>query len=67
MDQTKKNLELYEIKIMRITDVAEMLTLSESHIYRLVNQKKIPFHKKGKNLFFINTEILNWLTNGENQ
>lgn len=58
--------KLFEIRILRITDVAMMLTLSKAHIYRLVSEDKIPFHKKGKNLFFIEKEIIDWLTNGDN-
>ena len=62
----KASSQLFEIRIMRITDVAIMLTLSKAHIYRLVSEDKIPFHKKGKNLFFIEKEIIDWLTNGDN-
>lgn len=51
----------FDNQIMRVEQVAEMLQFSKWHIYRLVNQNKIPFYKKGKTLFFMSAEILEWL------
>lgn len=55
----------FENKIMRIEQVAEMLGLSRSHIYKLVNKDKIPFRKKGKALFFMSQEIFDWVNQGD--
>lgn len=54
---------LFENRIMRVEQVAEMLQFSKWHIYRLVSQKKIPFRKKGKALFFLSHEIFDWINN----
>lgn len=54
--------QLFENRILRINQVAEMLQYSKWHIYRLVSEKKIPFHKKGKTLFFYEAEIHEWIT-----
>lgn len=53
--------KLFSNRILRVNEVATMLSYSTWHIYRLVNQNKIPFYKKGKTLFFMEDEILDWL------
>jgi excisionase family DNA binding protein len=58
------NLKLFDNRILRVEQVAEMLQFSKWHIYRLVNQNKIPFYKKGKTLFFMMDEILEWIDEG---
>lgn len=58
--------QLFSIRIMRIDDVSRFLQLSKAHVYRLVSENRIPYHKKGKNLFFLENEIIDWLTNGDN-
>lgn len=58
------NLKLFDNRILRVEQVAEMLQFSKWHIYRLVNQNKIPFKKKGKTLFFMMDEILEWIEEG---
>lgn len=55
------NPKLFDNRIMRIEQVAEMLQFSKWHIYRLVSQNKIPFYKKGKTLFFMSDEIHEWI------
>ena len=55
---------LFSIQILRVEQVAEMLGYSKWHVYRLVNQKKIPFRKKGKTLFFMSQEIFDWVNQG---
>ncbi len=49
---------------MDVEGVAKLLQLSKQTIYGLVNQKKIPFHKRGKKLYFLKTEIINWVVAG---
>ena len=51
----------FDNRILRVEQVASMLQFSKWHIYRLVNQNKIPFYKKGKTLFFMSDEILDWI------
>lgn len=39
----------------------EILHLSNSRIYALVQDGRIPFYKPGKNLLFLKSELLEWL------
>lgn len=44
------------------TEIAcEILHLSSSRIYALVQEGRIPFYKPGKNLLFLKSELLEWL------
>jgi excisionase family DNA binding protein len=56
---------LFEKEIMRVSHVAELLGYTTWHIYRLVNQNRIPFKKKGKTLFFLRQELLDWIQEGD--
>jgi excisionase family DNA binding protein len=56
--------KFFDNKILRVEQVAKILGFSKDHIYRLVNQKKIPFRKKGKTLFFMSQEIFDWVNDG---
>ena len=55
---------IFENKIMRVSDVAELLRCSKGHIYNLTSQDEIPFYKKGKSLYFFYTEIQDWIMEG---
>ena len=55
---------LFSNQILRVEQVATILGYSKDHIYRLVNQKKIPLRKKGKTLFFMSQEIFDWVNDG---
>lgn len=59
-----QNKLLFENKILRINDVVDILGYSKSHVYRLTSQNKIPFYKKGKTLFFMSQEIVQWVQQG---
>jgi len=68
---SKNDIPLFNKKIWRISDVAEFLGVSEGHIYNLVSKSRktrrnnFPFRKKGKLLFFIPSEVLNWIDEGD--
>lgn len=62
-EHDKKDL-LFDIQIWRVDDVAGFLKCSKGHVYNLVNQRRIPFRKRGKMLFFLPTEILEWIEVG---
>jgi len=54
--------------IEKPTDVegaAEHLQLDEQTIYRLVRQKKIPFAKQGRKLYFFKSELNDWIKSGK--
>jgi excisionase family DNA binding protein len=44
-----------------IDEAAEMLGYSRSHLYTLCRNKKIPFVKKGRWLYFYVSELNQWL------
>ncbi len=52
---------LFYKPILNSNEVAIFLGLSKSTIYKMVSRGEIPFHKRGKNLFFIQEEILQWI------
>lgn len=55
---------IFDNKILRVEQVAKMLQFSKAHVYRLVSQKKIRSYKKGKTLFFMESEIIEWINEG---
>lgn len=57
--------QLFQKKIWRANDVANFLSCSVGHVYNLVSDEKIPRRKKGGLLFFVPTEILNWILEGD--
>ena len=56
---------LYKKKIWRVADVAIFMNVSKGHIYNLCYKSMIPKYKKGKCLYFIPDEILEWILQGE--
>lgn len=52
---------------INIDETAKLIDLSKSSVYGLVHQNKIPFHKKGKRLYFLKSEILDWIKSGKHQ
>lgn len=67
MKEQKDERTIFDNQILRIEQVKEMLQFSEAHIYRLVSLKEIPAYKKGKTLFFMKDEIIEWLREGATQ
>lgn len=59
-----QNQLLFDKKILRFDEVVSVLGFSKSHVYKLTSQKKIPFYKKGKTLFFKSDEIVEWINEG---
>lgn len=50
--------------IWRINDVSKYLGVTKGHIYNLVSRNKIPHIKKGRLLYFVPSEIENWVLEG---
>jgi|GEM_PF-2059010 excisionase family DNA binding protein len=59
--------KLFEIQIWTIDDLALALNCSKGSIYNKVSKDEIPFHKKGERgrLYFIPSEILEWIKEGD--
>lgn len=50
---------------MTIEETAKLINLAKSSVYGLVHQKKIPFNKVGKKLYFSKPAILQWINDGK--
>lgn len=60
------NKQLFENKILwTIDDLKNFTGLQKQSIYNLVSSRRIPFRKRCRKLFFVPTEILNWIEEGE--
>lgn len=49
------------MELLKVSEVAEMLKLTNQQIYHLKAQKKIPFIEIGGSIRFDKTDIINWL------
>lgn len=61
--------EFYQVKkenerLMTVKETAIFLNLTTSTIYTKVSQNEIPFLKRGKRLYFSNTELIDHLKQG---
>lgn len=66
MDQKYYNMkQLFNIRIWSIDDVSLITGFSKGTIYNKTSRREIPFRKRGKRLFFISNEIINWIEEGE--
>ena len=63
-DKGLRSASLFNNQIWRITDVAEFLQCSVGHVYNLASKKRIPFRKKGGLLFFLPSEVVQWINEG---
>ena len=52
---------IFEIRIWNIDDVVRFTGLAKGTIYNMTSRREIPFRKRGKKLFFIPDEIMNWI------
>jgi predicted DNA-binding transcriptional regulator AlpA len=53
-----------EDQYLNIEELGKLIDYQKSSIYGLVQKNKIPYHKKGK-LFFLKSEIMEWLKSGK--
>lgn len=59
-----KKQKFFNIQIWRVNEVADYLGVTHGHIYNLCSRREIPFVKKGKLLYFIPSEIEDWVLQG---
>ena len=52
---------------MNIDETAKLVNLAKPSIYGLVHQNRIPYHKKGKRLYFLKSQIIDWLKSGKKE
>ncbi|MUH37077.1 DNA-binding protein [Zobellia amurskyensis] len=49
---------------LTIEEAALLIKLSKFTIYGLVHKNKIPYHKQGKRLYFLKSELVQWIQGG---
>ena len=52
---------------LTIDETANLIHLSKYTIYGLVHKNSIPYHRRSRRLYFLKSEILNWLKNGKRE
>lgn len=58
----EKLLEERKTKPLNLVEAAKYLSISQSHLYKLTSQRKIPSHKpNGKYLYFFKEELDEWV------
>lgn len=61
-------LEERKTKPLNLVEAAKYLSISQSHLYKLTSQRKIPSHKpNGKYLYFFKEELDEWVRSGRSQ
>ncbi len=54
--------EANQTKPLTLLEAAKFLNLSQSHLYKLTSERKIPhFKPSGNNIYFYKSELLQWL------
>jgi len=54
--------EVNQTKPLTIQETAKFLNLSQSHLYKLTSDRKIPhFKPSGKKIYFDKSELVQWL------
>lgn len=56
-----------EDSFLNIDETAKLINLAKPSIYGLVHQNRIPYHKKGKRLYFLKSQIIDWLKSGKKE
>ena len=49
---------------LTIDEAAKLINLTKPTVYGLVHQNKIPYLKKGKRLYFVKVDLLEWINSG---
>lgn len=56
-----------EDDITNVKGAAKILDSTSGTIYNLVHERRIPYHKQGKKLYFFKSELLEWIKNGKHK
>lgn len=61
-------LEERKTKPLNLVEAAKYLSISQSHLYKLTSQRKIPSHKpNGKYLYFFRDELDEWVRSAQSE
>ncbi|KAA9350036.1 helix-turn-helix domain-containing protein [Larkinella humicola] len=66
-DKTNQELNNHGLivnELLTVGEAADLLSLTSQTIYGLVYERKIPFSKQGKRLYFIRQDLLDWVKSG---
>ena len=62
LSNIERLLEERKTKPLNLVEAAKYLSISQSHLYKLTSQRKIPSHKpNGKYLYFFKEELDEWV------
>jgi excisionase family DNA binding protein len=62
LSNIEKLLEERKTKPLNLVEAAKYLSISQSNLYRLTSQRKVPVHKpNGKYLYFFKEELDEWV------
>ena len=61
---SREQMQDQEEEYLPIDELCKLIGYKKTSIYGLVQKNKIPYHKKGK-LFFLKSEIMEWLKSGK--
>ena len=68
LHQIEKLLGEKKSDLFNFVQTAQYLSISQSHLYKLSSNRKIPFHKpSGKYLYFFKEELDLWIMNNEEE
>lgn len=59
------SIPIEEPSFLTIDEAAKLINLTKPTVYGLVHQNKIPYIKKGKRLYFVKAELLDWINSGK--
>ena len=59
------SIPIEEPSFLTIDEAAKLINLTKPTVYGLVHQNKIPYIKKGKRLYFVKADILDWIKSGK--
>jgi excisionase family DNA binding protein len=68
LESIERLLEERKTKPLNLVEAARYLSISQSHLYKLTSQRKIPSHKpNGKYLYFFKEELDEWIVSSEKE
>jgi excisionase family DNA binding protein len=64
VEESKSESSKRDQDFLNIVEAAEFLNLAQQTIYGLTSKREIPFFKRGKKLYFRESELVAWLEQG---
>lgn len=64
LNQPVTNPALVEEPPLNVQQAADLLDVTTATVYDLVHKRRIPNHRPGKRLYFLRSELMDWIRNG---